>query len=38
MRNEELEMKVAALPRMYGAMPEGWRIEVRCQMPPSLLV
>ena len=23
---------------IYGAMPKGWRIEVRCLMSPSLLV
>ena len=22
---------------IYGAMPEGWRIEVRCLMSPSLI-
>ena len=27
MRNEELGMKVAALPRIYGAMPESRRID-----------
>ena len=41
MRNKELGIRNEGggfAANIYGAMPEGWRIEVRCQMSPSLLV